>query len=347
MEEYLFLTMFLNYWYAWDLGVLWTIQGSFWTPWGFLGGNPILDKFWFVITSLGNEMVLFVLTAIIYWLGYKREGIFLALLLVFSSLINYTLKYIVGRPRPSFYESRKLYFPEGPSMPSGHAQTVTAAAFTLTWLAKKEAPAVSKRGITLFALAALVSILVSTSRVYLGAHWPTDVISGLLIGLLIFGIFALTVDKTWVFIDAKLPKSPWIRIAIVVIVLLLIAFAIPFNWELGWYIYLLTAGYITGTLPLTLLIIYPFEWGISWYLPGAIAGFLSGAILEQKYIQFTTPKSWKYAIIRIILGAIVALPAYYLIDKVPWGPLQFPVYALMGLWVTLIAPAIFKKLEPK
>ncbi len=347
MEQYLILLMMLNYWYVWDLGILWAIQGSFWTPLGFLGGNPILDIFWRIVTSLGDEIILFVLVAVIYWLGYKREGIFLALLLIFSSLINYSLKFLIGRPRPTFFEARKPYFPEGPSMPSGHAQTTTAYAFTIAWLAKKKAPLISKRGIILFVIAAVISVLVSISRVYLGAHWPTDVISGLLIGLLVFGVYVLIADRAWNFLNEKLPESPWIRIAIVLVLFLIIATAIPFDWEVGWYLNILTTGYITGTLPLTILTVYPLDWGMSWYLTGAIAGFLSGAILEQKYIQFTVPSSWKYAAIRFIIGVVVALPGYYLIDKIPWGPLQFPVYALLGLWVTLIAPAIFKKLEPK
>ncbi|MGQ9723615.1 MAG: phosphatase PAP2 family protein [Candidatus Jordarchaeum sp.] len=348
MEQYLILLLIsLNYCYVWDLGILWAVQGSFWTPLGFLGGLPLLDLFWRAVTFLGDEILLFVLVAIIYWLGYKREGVFLALLLIFSTLINYSLKYIIGRFRPTFFEARKVYFPEGPSMPSGHAQTTTATAFTLAWLAKGESPLLSKRGILLFLLAAVISILVSISRVYLGAHWPTDVISGLLIGLLIFGVFVLLADRTWKLLDAKLPESPWIRVAIVIVVFLILALVLPFNWEVGWYLNILLAGYITGTFPITFLTIYPFDWGMSWYLTGAIAGFLSGAILEQKYIQFSIPASWKYAVLRIIIGIVVALPGYYLIDKIPWGPLQFPVYAVLGLWVTLIAPAIFKKLEPK
>ena len=346
MEQYLLLLILMNYWYVWDLGVLWAVQGSFWTPWGFVGGNPVLDAFWFAVTFLGDKLLWFLLIPIIYWLGYKREGIFLAVLLFFSTFINYSLKYTVGRPRPSIYEVRKLYFPEGPSMPSGHAQTVSAAAFTLAWLAKKDSPTLSKRGITLFTLAAVISVLVAISRVYLGAHWPTDVIVGLIIGLIVFGVYVLTAERAWNILDAKLPENIWIRVAIILAITLAVAIVIPYNWEVGWYLSLLTTGYVMGTLPLTILI-HPFEGGIGWYMSGIIAGFLSGAVIEQKHIQLGAPASWKRGALRIILGAAVVLVAYYLVDKVPWGPLQFPVYALLGLWITLIAPALFKKLEPK
>lgn len=346
MYEYLILLISLNFWYAWDLGIIWAIQGSFWTPWGFLGGNPILDTFWFAVTALGQEILWFVLVAVIYWLGYKRESVFLALVLASSVFINYSLKYIIGRPRPSIYEVRKLYLPEDPSFPSAHAQIVPASAFTIAWLAKKDSPLLSKRGILLFILAAAISILVALSRIYLGAHWPTDVIAGLLIGLLVFGAYALIGDRAWNAINAKI-KSPWIYVAIILLVFIAIPAVIPFQWQVNWYTTILASSYIVGTLPFTMITVYPFDWGISWYLSGVIAGFLSGAALEHKYVQLTTPPSRKRGIARIIIGAAVALVSYFLLSKIPWGPLQFPFYAILGLWVTLIAPALFKKIEPK
>nr|MDO8080391.1 phosphatase PAP2 family protein [Candidatus Freyarchaeota archaeon] len=350
MEEYLILLMFLlillNFWYTWDLGIIWAIQGSFWTPLGFLGGTPILNTFWFAVTALGEEILWFVLIAALFWLGYKREGVFLALVLVSSVFINYTLKYIIGRPRPSFYEVRKLEFSNTPSFPSGHAQTISTATFTAAWLAKKDAPLLSKRGISLFILAAAISVLVAISRIYLGVHWPTDVIAGLFIGLLVFGAYALIANRAWNAINAKI-KSPWIYVAIVLAIFIAIPVAIPFQWEVNWYINILATSYIMGTLPFTILTVYPFEWGMSWYLSGVIAGFLSGAALEHKYVQLTVPPSRKHAAIRLVIGVAVALAAYFLLAEIPWGPLQFPFYALLGLWVTLIAPAFFKKIEPK
>lgn len=313
---------------------------------GFLGGTPIFDTFWFIVTALGEEILWFMLVAAIFWLGYKKESVFLALVLVSSVFINYTLKYIIGRPRPRFYEVRKLEFSNEPSFPSGHVQTVSAATFTTAWLAKKNASLLSKRGIILFTLATAISVLVAISRIYLGAHWHTDVIAGLLIGLLVFGVYALIANRAWNFINAKI-KSPWMYVAIILAVFIAIPIAIPFQWEVNWYINILATSYIVGTLPFTIFMVYPFEWGMSWYLSGVIAGFLSGAALEYKYVQLSVPPSWKHAAIRLVIGAAVAMVAYLLLNEIPWGPLQFPFYAILGLWVTLIAPAIFKKIEQK
>lgn len=346
MDELLVLFFLLNFCYNWEIGIIWTIQGSFWTPLGFLGGTPILDTFWSIVTALGEEILWFMFVAVIFWLGYKKESIFLALVLVSSVYVSYTLKHIIDRPRPGFHEVRKIEPAYQYSFPSGHAQTVSAATFTTAWLVKKNASLVSKRGISLFALAMAISVLVAISRIYLGAHWPTDVIAGLLIGILIFGVYALIANRIWKAMDAKI-KSPWIYVAIVLAVFIVIPIAMPSQWGLSGYINILATSYLLGTLPFTMFIVYPFDWGISWYLSGIIAGFLSGAALERKYVKLAFPLSWKHAIIRLVIGGAVALAAYFFLSEIPWGPLQFPFYAILGLWTTLIAPAFFKKIEPQ
>jgi membrane-associated phospholipid phosphatase len=346
MIEYLIPFILMNYWYTWNLRVAWAIQGSFWTPWGFLGGTPILDTFWSAVTILGLEVSWFLIIAAIYWLGYKREGVLLALVLISSDFIQSTLKFIVGSPGPTRLEVRRLDRSMGPTFPSGHTQQATSSTFTSAWLAKKGAPLLSKRGLPLFVLAAAISVLVAVSRVYLGAHWPTDVIGGLLIGLLIFGAYALIGDKAWNALKARI-KNPWIYVAIILAIFIAIPAVIPFQWQVNWYTNMLATSYVMGTLPFTILTVYPFDWGLSWYLSGAIAGFLSGAALEHKYVQLTTPSSRKHGVARLVIGATVALVSYFLLDKIPYGPLQFPFYALLGLWISLIAPALFKKIEPK
>lgn len=346
MDEFLILLILLNFCYNWEIGIIWAIQGSFWTPLGFLGGTPILDVFWFIVTSFGEEILWFMLIAAIFWLGYKREGVFLAFVLVSSVFINYALKNITFRPRPGPHEVRKMDFSYQYSFPSGHTQTVSAATLSTAWLAKKNSPLLSKRGIILFILAAAISVLVAISRIYLGAHWPTDVIAGLFIGLLVFGAYALMANRAWNVINAKI-KSPWIHVAIILAVFIAIPIVMPFRWEVSGYVNILATSYIMGTLPFIMFMVYPFEWGIGWYLSGVIAGFLSGAALERKYVQLTVPPSWKHAIVRLVIGAAVALAAYFLLSEIPWGPLQFPFYAILGLWITLIAPALFKKIEPK
>ena len=80
------------------------------------------------------------------------------------------LKAAVGQTRPTD-KSSLLTIPHSHSFPSGHTAVAFAAATVLTWLVPRGAPA-------FFALA----LAIGYSRIYVGVHWPLDVIGGAVIG---------------------------------------------------------------------------------------------------------------------------------------------------------------------
>lgn len=137
--------------------------------------NPIVKIF----TSLGNVGMLWIAITIIMIL-YKptrKIGIQTILALLFSVIItNLTLKLIVARPRP--YVTMTEFVPllkssDPNSFPSGHTSTAFAAG--MVW-----AKLFSKKWIK--AIAVTQAICMGLSRIYVGVHYPSDVLTGVVVG---------------------------------------------------------------------------------------------------------------------------------------------------------------------
>jgi undecaprenyl-diphosphatase len=136
------------------------------------------------ITSLGSApvLVLFVL-AVAGSLVVRRQLHALVLLLVATAggeVLNVVLKDVFERPRPDV--TLHLTEASSPSFPSGHAMESAVIYFTLAALLAR---LVEPRPLKLYflALAAFLSILVGFSRVYLGVHYPSDVLAGWTAGI--------------------------------------------------------------------------------------------------------------------------------------------------------------------
>ena len=93
-----------------------------------------------------------------------------------SLSLNPTMKYLLNRDRPTLFPLRGMY--NWASYPSGHVILTTALYFTGAMLLHRA------RGWRWpFVMAAVVVVFTCYSRLYLSVHWPTDLVGGLLIGL--------------------------------------------------------------------------------------------------------------------------------------------------------------------
>lgn len=135
------------------------------------------------ITALGGAPVL-VLTvaAIVGFLllqGTHRTALFVLAASAGGWALNSVLKLVFARPRPDVVPHLRDVMTL--SFPSGHAMTSAAVYLTLGALLMR----IATRRVTKFycmAVAILATLLIGTSRVYLGVHYPTDVLAGWLIG---------------------------------------------------------------------------------------------------------------------------------------------------------------------
>jgi undecaprenyl-diphosphatase len=135
------------------------------------------------ITALGSFTVLFLITivavSVLYMHGKKRQAGVLAAGVVLAEISGELLKLFYGRTRPSFAIYGDL--PTSLSFPSGHSTVATATYFLLALIVSGlEVRRAAK--VLIFSMAALLAIAIGFSRVYLGVHWPSDVIAGWCLG---------------------------------------------------------------------------------------------------------------------------------------------------------------------
>ncbi len=167
------------------------------TDTGFLFDTFIMDKIYASRTVLGLSIMkiltqfgskYFFLVALLF-LGYRyisnmeREKAWMIILsIVGSYMLNALLKLTFARTRPIMYMAiEKTSY----SFPSGHAMVSMSFYTTLTYIiASKFTDKTHK--IAAYVLNFLIIAIIGYSRLYLGVHWPTDVIVGYLMGFLVF-----------------------------------------------------------------------------------------------------------------------------------------------------------------
>jgi undecaprenyl-diphosphatase len=139
--------------------------------------SPFLTKAMLGITMLGSEWVMLPLGTVLVWrlatLGHRRQAILLAAGSLGAELVSHILKLAFHRLRPPVFFG--LSPAENYSFPSGHAFVGTVFYGLLAVIL---AEFYRRRRREAIALVLLTVLLVGFSRVYLGYHYPTDVIGG-------------------------------------------------------------------------------------------------------------------------------------------------------------------------
>lgn len=135
------------------------------------------------ITTLGGYPVLVTLVTAIagFLLVYRKFGpaIFMLASIISGTMVSHLLKIVYDRPRPDIVDH--LVATHTASFPSGHATMSAVVYLTLATMIVRLVDDVAVR-IYVILMAVLLTFMVGMSRIYLGVHWPSDVIAGWALG---------------------------------------------------------------------------------------------------------------------------------------------------------------------
>ena len=188
--------------FAAAIGNQWVLPGEnefiLWFQ-GLAGQGSFLYYLMNFVSMLGEETVLVGIVGLIYWGLDKHRGEKIAFTMISATVFNPMIKNVVCRTRPFDSQSGIQNFRDvdGYSFPSGHSSNA-AATYLGTSVAYWD-----KKQRWMLPVAIVISLLVALSRTYLGAHYPSDVVCGLALGVglvfLVHYLFKAVPNKYWLY----------------------------------------------------------------------------------------------------------------------------------------------------
>lgn len=143
--------------------------------------SPIGDAWAFTASFIGSNYVILPLVPVLAWwaLRQRRRAVAIVLLADTAAVIaiDLALKRVFARERPHLFD--KLAIPTDYSFPSGHSMSAVGVWGVIAAVMIALYP--ERRGVVL-ALAVPLILSIGLSRIYLGVHWPSDVLGGFLAG---------------------------------------------------------------------------------------------------------------------------------------------------------------------
>ena len=256
------------------------------------------------VTFLGDDEGFMLIVALVYWCINKSVGFWTLVVLLVSGGINFGVKEITGLPRPPI---PGVDPPDNPAFPSGH---------TFSSMAVWGHLAFRFQGRKLWIVALAVVFLVGWSRLFLGYHFPGDVIGGLVFGFLFLALFFygwLQFSNSAIQLTYKLSLKIALLIALVFLVLV-------------------------SLFPLLQDLVMVF---------GFLSGGIIGYVLEKEKVGFKISGTWfQYGMRMLIGGAGIGIIVMVLL---PLGAgnhqASFVIHGLATFWAFFVAPLVFTKLR--
>ena len=284
----------------------WGVQVVLW----FQQFSPALDFPFKALTFLGDETFYLVFMPLYYWCIDRRTGARLFFLLLLSAYLNAVAKVLADQPRPFAYDPRvrALVKAGGGGMPSGHTQN---AVVIWGFLAVRSGRKIA------WLLAVFLMVGIPLSRVYLGVHFPTDLVGGYLLGGILLILFLLSAPRLEGWLVGK-----------------------GFAWQL----------LISLIGPLILVLLNPTGDTYVLSMISVLMGVCTGFALERRFVRFSSQGKWWQRALRYLLGVVVLFGLWGGLKLAfnsmePAGMFRFIRYALVGLWGGVGAPWVFVRLK--
>jgi undecaprenyl-diphosphatase len=261
--------------------------------------GPYMDLLFRFLNYFDSEYFVFLLVPII-WLGFSwRWGARVFFLMIISSYVNSYLKEVFGLPRPFHVDpSLAVVIVKGFGLPSGGAQNAMLLGSLLIAYWKKPAA---------WAIGLFYILLISFSRLYLGVHFPLDVLSGWTIGLVLLFLF-IYLHKP---IERTLSSKPGLAIAASI------------------------------AIPLIAMLAFP-KFKIYYIMTTALIGGIGIVISYRLHLFLKKPTSISEGVIRALIGTGGVFGLYFLSRWIfsqivpPTLVLFFPG-TFITLWISLAA----------
>ncbi len=299
---------------------------------------------WFVLpmqlfSFLGTEEFFLIIAPVVYWCFDANLGLRLGLYLMISTGLNDVFKVLCHAPRPYWIDSRvKAYSVETSfGIPSGHSMHSATIWGTL---------AASLRKWIIWIIAILLIFMIGLSRLYLGMHFPSDVLAGWFLGALLV-IFLFWIEKpvlNWIEGQTFAQKITLAFIlSLTILALGLLARFCLGNWETP-AVWIQNAASATGVAEP----INPIDPKGLVSSTGALFGLALGYSLLETMGGFQTPGTFWQKTARFLIGLVGIILFWKGLGLLlPTGStlialsLRYIRYCLIGAWVTVGAPWVF------
>lgn len=271
--------------------------------------SPFLDKVFLASTDLGGTFFYILFIPFLYWCINEKSAAGLAIVFFFSFWLNSEFKDLLSQPRPySFKPDIVIGHSSGYGLPSGHSQNSLVLWILLaSWFKKK----------WLYTAAALLTLFISFSRLYLGHHFPTDIFGGWFLGIVVL----------LVYFGLRGRVSPWFS-----------------ELKLS---HKITASIL---IPGVLAFLSRTPWTVSSI--ALLSGFATGYLIMKTYNGFKAHGTAIQKLLRYLIGIsgiCIMYSAISVIIPVKSSPLYLPscflCFWLGGFWISAGAPWIFTRLK--